>query len=298
MSARVVLAVFVAFVSLAAPRAASARPAVVRVFEAEARARPEPDAPIVHRFAERAEVSVSEASQGGWWRVRLPDGRTGWIEDAAIALGEPAVAPPPATAPAPPPATQPDLHAHVFVEDAGQLPRLMGSDPAFGEQAESLASRRKAAFIGGGLGLATSIALFFAGASAMNSQNPGDPNFNASAGSGLMLAGMVTFAVGAAVAILVYPHRSEVVDLVNGWNLAHPDRQLTVPQPAIVVPGGGDPWSGGAVDAPAPSTSERTGPVLVIPATGGPPELAIPNGAGTYLPVTGGPPVPGTPVGP
>jgi hypothetical protein len=49
------------------------------------------------------------------------------------------------------------------------------------------------------------------------------------------------------------------------------------------------------VSAPA---GEGPGPRLVLPATGGPPVLAIPLGGGIYLPVTGGIPTPGTPISP
>jgi hypothetical protein len=50
-----------------------------------------------------------------------------------------------------------------------------------------------------------------------------------------MLAGVASLAVGGLVAALVHPRRGEVVDLVNGWNLAHPDQPLEV-QPVLVVP--------------------------------------------------------------
>lgn len=284
MSARIAVALIAA---LAAPQLASARPAMIRVIEADVRAEPAPDAPVVHRFTERAEVSVTEESKEGWRRVRLPDGGTGWIEDAAIALGNPVAAPPPAPplasptpplASAPPPATaapsplappaqKPDLHPRLYVEDAGQLPRLMGKDPRFAVDAESLANRRKAAFVVGGLGLATSIALTFAGASAASSQNPSDPNFNVSAGSDLMLAGIVTLAVGVAAAILVYPHRGEVLDLLNGWNIAHPEQPLDL-QPVLLVATASSDSS--ATMSPAPQQQDM-GPRLVVPATGGTP---------------------------
>jgi hypothetical protein len=71
---------------------------------------------------------------------------------------------------------------------------------------------------------------------------------------------------------------------------------------------GGDRRSGpAAADRPASSVPEPVAPAppsdsgaprLVIPATGGPPVMAIPLGAGQFLPVTGGPPIVGTPVAP
>lgn len=208
MRARIAVALIAA---LAAPQLASARPAMIRVFEADVRPAPPPLAP---------------------------------------------------------PAQKPDLHPRLYVEDAGQLPRLMGTDRRFAADAESLANRRKASFVVGGLGVATAIALTFAGASAMSSQNPGDPNFNASAGSNLILAGMATFAVGMTAASLVYPHRGEVLDLLNGWNIAHPEQPLDLP------------------------------PVVLVAIAGGPPVVGIPVGGDLYQPVTGGPPVVGIPTGP
>ncbi len=88
---------------VAAP--ARAAPATVTRFEAEARARPDPSAPVLQTFPEGARVSVSEDVTDGWRRIRLPDGRIGYVEDAAVSLAPPA-APPPAAArppPGPPP---------------------------------------------------------------------------------------------------------------------------------------------------------------------------------------------------
>jgi|GEM_PF-6868765 hypothetical protein len=53
--------------------------------------------------------------------------------------------------------------------------------------------------------------------------------------------------------------------------------------------------------AAAPSTNsagQDMSPRLVIPATGGPPVVAIPLGGNLYLPVTGGAPTPGIRVSP
>jgi hypothetical protein len=45
---------------------------------------------------------------------------------------------------------------------------------------------------------------------------------------------MVSLLVGVAVAAAVYPGRSEVLDLLNAWNLAHPDEPLAL-QPVVIV---------------------------------------------------------------
>jgi hypothetical protein len=53
-----------------------------------------------------------------------------------------------------------------------------------------------------------------------------------------------------------------------------------------------------AATPPPNSAGQDMSPRLVMPATGGPPVLAIPLGGGIYLPVTGGAPTPGIPVSP
>jgi hypothetical protein len=76
----------------------------------------------------------------------------------------------------------------------------------------------------------------------------------------------------------------------------------------------GQPWSGphgflgfhvlppsaqgspASAPPPASPSAPDTSPRLVIPATGGPPVMAIPVGGSTFQPVTGGPPITGTPV--
>ncbi len=105
---------------------------------------------------------------------------------------------------------------------------------------------------------------------------------------------MVTLAVGMAAAILVYPHRGEVLDLLNGWNIAHPEQPLDLQPVLLVATASSD---SPATMSPAPQQQDM-GPRLVVPATGGPPVFAIPVGGDLYQPVTGGPPVVGIPTGP
>jgi hypothetical protein len=70
--------------ALASP--AWSAPAVVRVFEAQAHEAPDPDSPVLHAFPEEAKLSVSEEAIDGWRRVRLPDGRIGFVRDEDIAV--------------------------------------------------------------------------------------------------------------------------------------------------------------------------------------------------------------------
>lgn len=90
---------------LLSPLAAQAAPATIRVFEAEVHAQPDMSSPVIHTFAENTRVSVSEDSVNGFRKVRLPDGKVGYIEERAlsIAAARPARPAPPPAAEAPPP---------------------------------------------------------------------------------------------------------------------------------------------------------------------------------------------------
>jgi Bacterial SH3 domain len=94
--------------ALLSPAAVLAAPATISVFEAEVHAAPDPSSPIIHTFPENARVSVSEDSVNGFRKVRLPNGKIGYIEESAltlVAVRPPAAPPPqpPAFEPPPPP---------------------------------------------------------------------------------------------------------------------------------------------------------------------------------------------------
>ena len=87
------------------PAAAYAVPATVTVFEAQVHSAPDLASPVIHTFSENSRVSVSEDSTNGFRKVRLPDGRVGYIEEMAISLARaqpPPGAPPPGVPPPPP----------------------------------------------------------------------------------------------------------------------------------------------------------------------------------------------------
>ena len=97
---------WIAIALVALPFAASAAPATVTVFEAQVHTAPDPSSPVIYVFAEGARISVSETAANGFRKVRVPDGRIGYIEDSAIspaAVGTQPPGPPP-EAPPPPPA--------------------------------------------------------------------------------------------------------------------------------------------------------------------------------------------------
>jgi len=104
----------VAFTLVFIPAVVLAAPATIAVFEAQVHAAPDLSSPVIHTFAENTRVSVSEDVTDGFRRVRLPDGRVGFIEERALSIGTTAtppsppppaqVPPPPAQVPPPPPA--------------------------------------------------------------------------------------------------------------------------------------------------------------------------------------------------
>jgi hypothetical protein len=103
----------VALSLLFVPAVVLAAPATIAVFEAQVHATPDPSSPVIHTFAENARVSVSEDVTNGFRRVRLPDGRVGYVEERALSIGGAAPTtpppPPPATAQMPPPPPPPTL---------------------------------------------------------------------------------------------------------------------------------------------------------------------------------------------
>lgn len=109
--------VLIAFALGAWPAAASAAPAMVSVFEAQVHAAPDRSSPVIHTFAENTQVSVSETTTNGFRKVRLPNGKVGYIENSDVTLAGPEAtgpetarppnAPPSVQPPGPPPSVQP-----------------------------------------------------------------------------------------------------------------------------------------------------------------------------------------------
>lgn len=223
----------------ALPQLALAEPAVVRLFEAPARAAPAPDAEVLQVLAERAEVSVSEEATDGWRRVRLEDGRIGWIEERALSF-------PAATAPAPVPtagATRvptsvtapagpaPDLRARIYVKDLGHLSDLVNEDPTVAPMAKRLADRRAASRGVATVGGLVSITLMVVGASKFGDDHadPGDPDFmKPDASQKLFVGGVLSGIASLGVALAIHPRRGELLDVVNAWNTRHPDQPFEI----------------------------------------------------------------------
>lgn len=215
-------------VAVLVPRLALAAPATVRVFEAPARAAPAADAPVVHVFVEGAAVSVDEAAQQGWRRVRLPDGAVGWIEEGALVFPGAAAALPPAAPPVPP-APAPDLRPRLYVKDLGHFAELVKTDPRLAPKAERLVNRRRTAIGILAVGGAASLGAITYGISQAERQRapPGDPDFMKTTDAEKAFVGGVLGAIATTVvALVVAPWRGDLLDVVNEWNVAHPESQF------------------------------------------------------------------------
>src|SRR5512133_2813367 len=91
---------------LVVPLLARPMPARVQVFEAAARSAPQPSAPVVHVFVEGADVSVSEERFGTFRKVRVPGGRTAFVDERALSVGSGSSGARPANEPSAPDATR------------------------------------------------------------------------------------------------------------------------------------------------------------------------------------------------
>ncbi len=213
--------------ALASP--AWAAPAVVRVFEAQAHEQPDVNSPVLHVFPEDAKLSVSEDATDGWRRVRLPDGRTGFVREDQIAVaGSAPVQPLPRGAlPAAGPQAH-DLPSVVNVRNVEHLSSLTQEDPVIGPQANGLVLRRRASFgimVGA---IAAGIALGIASVTLLAREECVDPptnslcvthtNFAALAVAPLLAAG------GVLTWLLMKPTRSDVAEVIDAWNARHRDQ--------------------------------------------------------------------------
>lgn len=220
--------VFLFALAVALPRLALGEPAQIRVFEAPAHAEPAKDAAVLQTFAEGAQVSVSEEATNGWRKVRLPDGRIGWVEERTLSF--PTV--PGVAAPVAAPTTAPDLRPRIYVKNLNHLSELVQADPDVGPMAKKLSTRRAAAYTVGGVGLAVSAGFIAYGASqfASGPDDPSDPNFmkDSSKGTGAFVGGLVGAVASTLAFVVIHPKGGDLLDVVNSWNTRHPDRPFTI----------------------------------------------------------------------
>lgn len=143
----------------------------------------------------------------------------------AAAAPAPAAPAPLAAAPA-----SPDLRARIYVKDLGHLAELVREDARVSPMARKLASRRKAAIgvmvVGG---LASVVAMGAGAAEWGKNDDPSDPDFmERSSGDRLFVGGVIGALATGLVGAAIYPRRGEVLDVINAWNTAHPDRPFEI----------------------------------------------------------------------
>ncbi len=210
---------FILATLMAAPALCLAEPAVIRVFEAQARSAPNRSAPVVHLFVEGARVSVSEEATEGWRKVRLPDGGVAFIEEKALAFPDrpaalPSAAPGPAAAvsatPVPVAAASPAPEGFAWAVTRTAT-KLRSIPDASGSLLHEIAS---------GTAVLVSVEVV---------RGFMDPTGDV--GRGAFVAGLGVGALSILIAWLIYPGRTAFLEAVNEWNARHPDRQfdLTVP---------------------------------------------------------------------
>jgi hypothetical protein len=222
-----------------------AAPAVIKVFEGTARQAPGADAPVLHVFAEQTAVFVSEDVKDGWRRVRVPDGKIGYIRDDEVALVAPPatapVAPPPPVAapavqplPAGPPAAPvvaTNARAIIYVEDLDHLAELVKSDNVVHPKAEALANNQKGAaalmVTGGVIGSLVVIGSFtFLASQSCPTSYPPLCTTNPSVG-GIVVGSLISLA-GLIGGVALLPSRGDLLDVINEWNARHRDQPFTL----------------------------------------------------------------------
>lgn len=214
------VALLVAWTSVA--RAATA---VVVSPDAPVRAEAAATGPVLQTFAAGEHVYVSPEVTAGFRTIQLPDKRVGFISDGDVRLDAAAPA-----APVQPVQPLSVVRAPFLVSSSNQLPPLMKDDSLLDQRANDLVAGQHqaiAAFaIGGGAAVAVGLIgaideqndCFGSGFTRMCQKQPNWTLLGVAAG---------LFAVGMLAGALLMPH-DNLVDVVNAWNQAHPDRPLAI----------------------------------------------------------------------
>jgi hypothetical protein len=215
-----VAALVVAWTSVA--RAATA---VVVSPDAPVRAGAAATAPVLQTFAAGEHVYVSPEVTAGFRTIQLPDQRVGFISDGDVRLDTAAPA-----APVQPIQPLSVVRAPFLVSSSSQLPSLMKDDSLLDQRANDLVARQHqaiaAAAIGGGAAVVVGLIgvideqddCFGSGLTRMCQKQPNWTMLGVAGG---------LFAVGMLVGALLMPH-DNLVDVVNAWNQAHPNRPLAI----------------------------------------------------------------------
>lgn len=223
-------------ISLFLPAVALAEPAIVKRFEVTVHAAPDPQSEVVHTLIENQEISVSETAEEGYRRVRLPDGSTGWVEEAALAFSAAEDATPPtevseeaAAYPshAPLREKEPATRGLIYVKDLRRLAELVDGDEVVSPLARNLHQRHVTSevvwwgsLIGGAALLAASVLVPGDDCSTIGGSKYcsfGPTNY------GLMYGGLGLGVIGPIVGWILTPKRDDLLDVINNWNVRHPD---------------------------------------------------------------------------
>jgi hypothetical protein len=212
---------------------AYAAPAVVKVFEADARAAPDAKAAVVQVLPEKTEVSVSEEITNGWRRVRLQDGKTAFIRDEDVRLASASTAVEPLV-PAAGGGAAASKGPVIYVKDLDHLAELVSSDNVVHPKVLSIQSKRRRGY-GVMLGSMAAGSVLLVGSMTflghehciMNS--PGSPDVCYTETSvGWMSAGFLVAIAGWFAGFMMLPDRNDFLDVINTWNTRHVDEQFTL----------------------------------------------------------------------
>ncbi len=219
---------------------------MIKVFEGTARQAPSADAPVLHVFPEQTAVYVSEDVKDGWRRIRGPDGTIGYIRADEVALvanpAAAAVAPPPPPGSAPPvqplpagPPTAPAVATHaramIYVKDLDHLAELVKSDNVIHPKAEALANNQTGAtalmIAGGVIGTGVIIgSVTFLASQSCETTYTTFCTTNPSLG-GIVVGSLIGLA-GLIGGVALLPTRSDLLDVINEWNMRHRDQPFTL----------------------------------------------------------------------
>jgi hypothetical protein len=203
-------------------------------------------------------VSVSEETEAGWRRVRLPDGSVAFIQDSALRLVTEAVVVPaggtstaeatpvPASAtvpgspqapvaPAAPAVTDRPVREaaapspKIYVKDLAHLADLVKKDELVGPKALALSERQTTANVVGLVGMAAGLAVGVLGTTVMAKEECKPPLFEGASEFCMTKLdfGMVYTGVGISLGsgllwYLLSPKSGELLDVINEWNTRHP----------------------------------------------------------------------------
>ena len=177
---------------------------------------------------------MSETAESGYRRLRVPDGSTAWVEEAALAFsaeGEATEAAEPAEGTAAYPShaplreKEPSAGAgQIYVKDLRHLAELVGDDEVVSPLARALADRQT-------IGNVTFWGSFAVGLGAMPAGIllPGDDCRFISGKEfcslgprnwGLVIGGGAVASVGALTSYFIWPKRNDLLDVINTWTPA------------------------------------------------------------------------------